>query len=69
MIAPLFVFFAWVREWMYADLRWHLYHTLRQTLCTRCGVALEGRKRVTMCFVRSERLCFGCYHHARWPGR
>lgn len=64
MQTPLLLFFAWARNLLCDDLRWHIYHTLRQTLCTRCGVALEGPRRVTMCFVRSERLCFVCYHRA-----
>lgn len=35
--------------------------------CQRCGVCIETRRRVCMCLLRDERLCFTCYHRARWP--
>ena len=47
------------------DLRRHVYNMRR---VPREGYALVvTRRRVSVCFLRSERLCFMCYHRARWP--
>ena len=50
------------------DLRRHLaYIYLECLFCSRCGCLVESSKRAIFCIVRSERLCFTCYHKARWP--
>jgi hypothetical protein len=51
------------------DLHALLYHTYHSSLCQRCGRVTNTRKRVAMCFVRDERMCFTCYHRSKWPPR
>jgi hypothetical protein len=54
-----------------ADLRLlvHRVYCDLDRSCHRCHRALETVRRVKMCIVRDERLCFRCYHRARWPQR
>jgi len=71
--AALAVFLGWCTRAtaspfaLCADLRWYVYHVFHQTMCNRCGVVVETSRRVSMCFVRSEVMCFTCWHRARWP--
>ena len=50
-----------------ADLRRVLHRAYATDLCQRCDAVVQTRRRVAMCLVRDERLCFACYHRARWP--
>jgi len=38
-----------------------------RSVCARCGAATEALGVNRTCFVRGRRLCFACYHRARWP--
>ena len=49
------------------DLRRHVYHIASRATCQRCDALVVTRRRVSVCFLRSQRLCFVCYHRARWP--
>lgn len=49
------------------DLRRHIHFLSSRVVCQRCGALVVTRRRVNVCFLRSERLCFVCYQRARWP--
>lgn len=49
------------------DLQRYIFQLTQTSCCHRCGVVTETNRRVATCFVGRERLCFACYHRARWP--
>lgn len=49
------------------DLRTIVECLYDSTECTRCGVAVDTKKKLNVCFVREGCLCFRCYHRSRWP--
>jgi len=69
LVTGLLLFFAHTKDLLYEDVRRHIFHFAKIpcTQCACCGAPTESKTRMFACFLRGTRLCFTCWHRAKWP--
>ena len=68
IIKGILIFFAHTRDILYEDVRRYIFQLMHpENACAYCGALTDTKTHVFACFLRGRRLCFTCWHRARWP--